>query len=624
MRWLPALLLTFLPATATADAWPGYLGPNGNNSALRCDAELVTRFADARFLWASDVPVPDGQCGDRRKASKDGTWPVSGGYGSPIVAGGRVYLQYYVPSGNVVDEEALAKYGPASRAKFLVEADDVIHCFDLTTGKTLWRKAFERTAMNMQAFTKGGPSLTPCVAGSRLVFHSNGGRVFCLNAATGEKLWDTRTDRYPFQEQMRTLCRKRKVMAVYNRDFKTSPRIIDGVVLLCDHRFHQTMPVKPGGRAGGGGWEYHYDLPSSLVAIDLKDGRELWRLPDGLTKSALAARWSHDGRDYAIAAGTDVVRCIEPRTGKVFWSIDVLGSRRTPCVWGDYLVVRTEAPGQTGSRKKAQHVCYRMGVAGAEKLWALPLEYGCPTHAIPTAVEGYLYTETNPRGRLLCVELATGKVVATAPADKERHFGYFLTLMGDRLICGGGDTNQMHLYNADPKSFARLDDVLMPNAWGYEMAILPALVDGRMVLRTHDRLICVDLRRGITSGKRLGETNYMATIGMGHYRVTFTPDSGEAVTAAISFTGLRATDGPTLGANPVLALGWSLRRKGSSLTGPVQLGIDEKARKCEVSTTITGGKIRGTFTGRWDGRDVKGTVTGRAVAEPAPPAPRPR
>ena len=483
--------------------WPCYLGPNGNHGAGPFAGAMVERFAAARLAWVSDVPIPDGMAGDGR-GPLAGRFGVSGGYASPVVAGGRVYVQYYVPAGEVAGESHVTKFGEPMRPKFLVEADDVIHCFDAATGKTAWRAVLPRTAMNFQGFTKGGPSLTCCVAGGRVYLHSSGGRVICLRADTGAKLWEAKTARHAYQEKLRAWAKARRAIPAYNRDFKTSPAVIGGVVVFNDHRYHKTMADK--------GWEMFYDAPSNLVALDGETGKELWRVAGGLSNGANPVRWVCEGKEYLIAKGwPDVgVQCIEPRSGKVLWRITggpdgkyLFSGSRTPCVAGPYLVTAAGPP------RGQHHVCYRIDLKGATKLWQLPSQYGCPGLSMPAAQNGYLYTETSPRGQLLCVELATGKVVGTAPANRESHFGYFPRVMGSRLVCGGGDTDQLHLYDADPANFRLLDDAKIANAWGYETPILPALAAGRLFLRTHDRLVCIDLRAEAAGGKLLGETDVL-------------------------------------------------------------------------------------------------------------------
>jgi outer membrane protein assembly factor BamB len=448
---------------------------------------LVERFAAAKLVWRSDVPIPNGMAGDGRNPDRDGPAFISGGYASPIVAGNRVYLQYYVPSGEP-SKILVGRVGERFADKFRVEADDVIHCFDGATGKTAWKKVFPKTSLNMQAFTKGGPSLTGCVADGKLYAHFNGGWIHCLDAATGDKLWEFKTDRFEFQEKLRAEARQKQEIALFNRDFKTSPAVVAGVVVFNDHRYHKTCA--PG---TGDNWVMHYDQPSNLVALDGETGQELWRKPIA-SNGGQPVPWQ--GR--VIVAGCDgQAHCLDARTGEQLWQVpDADGL--TPAVEGGFMVV---GGGEIGDGKKdGFHVGYRISETGAEKIWELK-SHGRPGLAWPAAADGHLFVESSPRGKLICVALATGQVVGEAPAAKEGHFGYFPRVMGSRIICGGADTDQLHLYTSDPKDFQLLDDAKIPNAWGYEMPMMPALADGRMYFRTHDRLVCMDLRQDAPEGE---------------------------------------------------------------------------------------------------------------------------
>jgi outer membrane protein assembly factor BamB len=456
---------------------------------------MVERWADARLVWTSDVQIPNGMAGDGRSPGRDGEHFISGGFGSPILAEGKVFVQYYVPSGEAW-QDMLARHGETYKAKFLMEADDVLHCFDAATGKTAWRKVLEKTSMNMQCFTKGGPSLTPCFAGGRVYMHVNGGRVFCLDVAKkGDVVWEYKTARHEYQEKIRKLCREKKQAICYNRDYKTSPVAVGGVVVFNDTLHHKTMV--------GGTWQTHYENASNLVGLDAATGKELWKLPNGASNGGNPAAWTHQGKGYVIATGGDrVVRCIEPANGKVLWE-QPSGDGLTVAVDGEYMV----CGGGSGEGKAGWHVGYRISPEGAKEIWQVKA-HGRPGLAWPAAAGGHMYCESSPRGKLVCVELATGKVSGTAAAAKESHFGYFPRVMGGRVVCGGADSDQLHLYTADPRDFRLLDDATIANAWGYEMPMMPALADGRMYWRTHDRLVCIDLRAG-AKGVPLGGSSLL-------------------------------------------------------------------------------------------------------------------
>ncbi len=486
-----SLSATDLSAAAPAKAdWPTYLGPNGSGSAAPVTDAMVEKFAEAKLVWQSDVQIPNGMAGDGRNPGRDGVCFISGGYASPVLSDGKVYVQYYVPSGEP-SKSMVGKVGEKFADKFRVEADDVVHCFDAATGKTAWRTVFPKTSMNMQAFTKGGPSLTCCIANGRVYAHVNGGLVLALDAKNGEKLWEFKTDRFAFQEKIRAVARQKQEIALYNRDYKTSPTVVDGVVVFNDHRKHKTC--EPG---TGDNWVCHYEPPSNLVALDGATGKELWRLPIA-SNGGQPVPWLCGSKWFVIVPCEDKqVRCLEPRTGKELWAVQTADGL-TPVVDGEFMVC-----GGATEPKKRFHVGYRITEAGAEKLWELT-SHGRPGLAWPAAANGHMYVESNPRGKLICVELATGTVVGEAPAAKEKHFGYFPRVMGSRVVCGGADTDQLHLYTSDPKDFRLLDDAPIPNAWGYEMPMMPALADGRIYFRTHDRLVCVDLRKDAKDGTPL-------------------------------------------------------------------------------------------------------------------------
>jgi hypothetical protein len=274
------------------------------------------------------------------------------------------------------------------------------------------------------------------------------------------------------------------------------------VLLFSDHLYHKT--AAPG---TGDNWVAYYEAPSNLVALDAATGKELWRLANGLSSGAQPVPWTCDGRAYVLANGGDrVVRCIEPKTGTVLWKVQT-GDGLTPAVDGAYMVCGDPDAAANG-KKEARHAGYRISATAAEKVWTLQ-EYGRPGLTWPACAGGFAYIESSPRGKLLCIEMATGKVAATAPAAKEMHFGYWPQVMGSRILCGGADSDQLHWYTSDPKDFRLLDDAPIPNAWGYEMAMQSAMADGRMYLRTHSRLVCIDLRAEATEGEPLAKRDYL-------------------------------------------------------------------------------------------------------------------
>ena len=147
--------------------------------------EEATKELLARKLWESEDKLPTPMN------------PLRSGFASPVVAGGRVFLYYYVGNSRVVDEglkskqaRLIARFGddPFLKGGASVTADDVVHCFDALTGKTLWKKVLGES-IPVYGSGKTGGHFTMCVRGDRAVAIGTTGRIYCLDTADGSTVW---------------------------------------------------------------------------------------------------------------------------------------------------------------------------------------------------------------------------------------------------------------------------------------------------------------------------------------------------------------------------------------------------------------------------------------------------
>jgi hypothetical protein len=122
-------------------SWPCYHGPNANFSATDCGLTLIDDLKDARLVWKSQEPTPPGAAQSPRygghgwhnsltdfksikiplmgggEATSGGGIPLPGGGASSLlVADGRIFASYFVPSGEVVDAVEQQKRDRCSRA----------------------------------------------------------------------------------------------------------------------------------------------------------------------------------------------------------------------------------------------------------------------------------------------------------------------------------------------------------------------------------------------------------------------------------------------------------------------------------------------------------------------------
>ncbi len=209
-------------------AWPCWQGPLGSNAAMSRGPALVSDCADARRVWESGDTLGTGKtCGSGAWGCPD----LQIGYGSPVVADGRVYCYYFQPTGTVYFKNG------RNRAKDLIDANDVIHCWDAQTGKTLWKRVYKSAGLNWGAPGKTGPFLTACVRDGRVYAMGSMGKVYCVNAETGAALWDADIGkRYDMMVRKKALALSTGEFEAFNRDFLSAPMVIGPAVIVNTHK----------------------------------------------------------------------------------------------------------------------------------------------------------------------------------------------------------------------------------------------------------------------------------------------------------------------------------------------------------------------------------------------------
>ena len=487
--------------------WRGPAGSGNTDSGRR----LVLSPANARLAWLSEEIIPNG-------AWNIGTKGLSGGCDNVSVEDGRGYLVYYVPSGDVLAknidiENPLPEYTPGKwRLHWLVEADDVVHCFDARTGATLWKTAFARTGLNTNARVpglKGTPHRSVCVADGKVFAVGSAGHLFCVDAATGKEIW-------------RSELPRAKKIADEVRAKSVAERYVCGVSILNGH------PVYAEGMlvcADTGGSHHGKRAVAFVQGYDAATGKHVWTygLKDGFYMGASVNRWVHEGRAYIIAAGPIGTVCLDPKTGKPLWrlgkeALDNAGT--TVALGGDYLVtsgmgggdlrrVEWEEGSFSAPYEKTPMRCYRMTLNGATQVWERPA-LGYVGKCVPLIRNGHMYakvggnvstnwmvtpTSSSRRCSIVCIELVSGGITAVAnevsTCEWESYVG------GDGIANHGWGLGQWEygMFRADPADLRLLDPLQLPRKPHYMgWCCTPAYADGRLFIRTWDRLACYDLR----------------------------------------------------------------------------------------------------------------------------------
>ncbi|MFW5690377.1 MAG: PQQ-binding-like beta-propeller repeat protein [Planctomycetota bacterium] len=467
------------PTDKLAGSWKWYMGPADRARTAEHKVKLVDDLDRARLAWVSDEQIPVGRGPDTRgKVEKVRFETLSGGWASPVTNGNRVILSYYEPSGEHYAwgaDKAVAE-NPEDKHLYrlnLIEADDIIHCFDARTGRTLWKRRYAGEGLSWSGFNKSGPEMTPCIADGKVYAVGTLGNVYCVEAATGRTLW-----RSDIGRRARLLRFQRGALIARGGHFGSrsdfSTRVVPAgdVIVVCDHV-----------RTKGGDEHYRYELWNGLKAFDRETGRVRWHHPG---VGSVASRWVHDGKEYILASGLDRIRCIEPNTGKVLWTVEGDSSAVPLATTEDRLLCVIPA-----GRKTRRIRCLAISPEGAKVLWTTK-PYA--KNNTPMAIaDGHAYL---PGGRdhIVCLSMVDGSEVGRVGQGGSNSAN---VLGGGRMLLTPDQSHSKPtvLYiNADPTDFRLLDVWNARISGSYTTPLMMPLVDGRLIARFRNRLVCYDLR----------------------------------------------------------------------------------------------------------------------------------
>jgi outer membrane protein assembly factor BamB len=487
-RLLAAVFLVFLSSLpnssrAIAADWPQWRGPNRDGAAPESPS-LITALPENGLTptWLSE-PLPGGG---------------AGGWGSPIVAGGKVYLfthhKSLKPGATVPPRKfpylADDKRGGMSPAEYeeyeknrraedaeiakLYAFQETVVALDIESGKTVWRSDVP------SIYTRFVHSGTLAHHDGKLYILGAGLKARCVSAADGKQIWETQLPG-DFADEF----------------YSSSFLIADGAALV---------------------------FAGKLFGLDAADGKLLWEGTDKMKgQHTSPVAWKNDGKELAIAnvSGGDTIG-FEPRTGKELWRVKSEANASTPVVIGDRMIT------YGGSRRSGMR-CFKLAADKAEELWNY--QRAGDKGSSPVVVGGAVYVQGEKR--LACVDLETGDELWSTTLDLASPQYTSLVAADDKVIyafdgltCFAADKNEfrplievkfnkaglMATEDAQRK-LLKLDEVeRKPNGLEESTKIYqreignqgplpctsPAVVDGRLVIRLRDRVACYDFRAGAT------------------------------------------------------------------------------------------------------------------------------
>ena len=190
------LLLLFAPALGHAGDWNQWRGPQRTGTIIENRTYLDhLPAAGLKPLWITATDIPSAR---------------SGGWSSPVVAHGRLYLfthhkvkvgsgklaktQFpYLPpekrTGMTPEEyeayERKRRDEQETRSKFY-RFDEILYCLDASSGKTIW------TNKQTSSYTRFPQSGSPAVVGNSILLLGAGRLARCINTTDGSDRWQTK------------------------------------------------------------------------------------------------------------------------------------------------------------------------------------------------------------------------------------------------------------------------------------------------------------------------------------------------------------------------------------------------------------------------------------------------
>src|SRR5712671_2015063 len=263
----PVLGLVMMPPRALATDWPQFRGPNRDGNWDETGILESFPAKGVKIRWRH---------------------PVGGGFSSPVVAQGRVF----------VSDVELIKPSPRER----------VHCFEEKTGKVLWVFGYKENYLEWTFVPErgAGPTATPIVEQERIYVVGAYGHVHCLDVKKGAVIWEKHLGReYEVAEMS---CRP-------------SP-LIEGSMLIV------FTGAKPG---------------ASVLALDKQTGKEVWKALDDHVSNSSPIVLSFNGRRQLIVWSDNSIASLDLANGHTFWREPLVTSNNdsvaAPVFQGNRLLV---------------------------------------------------------------------------------------------------------------------------------------------------------------------------------------------------------------------------------------------------------------------------------------------
>lgn len=437
-------------------AFAGFAALGGYNSIAAEPSSNWPQFRGPDALGVSDnTKLPD-----RWSTNENVAWKIQvpgRGWSSPIVWGNRVFLTTVVPDGEMEAPRKGLYFGGERKEVPKTTHHWMVLCFDLNSGRELWRKeAHAGTPPNQLHVKNTYASETPVTDGERIYAYFGNIGLFCYDLE-GKALWSTNwapvKTRYGWGSAASPVVHGNRIFVVNDNEEK-----------------------------------------SFVEALDTKSGKRLWRADrDEKSNWATPYIWQNAQRTELVIPGTKKVRSYS-LDGKLLWELGGMSTIVIPTPFSGFGMLYV-CSGYVGDKTRPVFAI-KPGASGDITLkagertnafvaWSQPT--AAPYNPSPLLYGNYFYVLFD-FGFLSCHDARTGKEVYGKQRIRPEGNTAFTASpwAANGKIFALSEDGDTFVFQAGPEY-----KLLHKNSLDEMCMATPALAEDRLLIRTLSGLYCI-------------------------------------------------------------------------------------------------------------------------------------
>jgi outer membrane protein assembly factor BamB len=409
---------------AGASDWSRFRGPNG--TGIAADKDVPVQWTADSILWKTAIPGI--------------------GHSSPIVHGGRVFLQSSAEDG---------------KGRWLL-------CQDATTGEVLWKTPAPGQRARLHPLNSLASS-TPAAENGRvyaIFWDGEDIHLGAYDAKSGKAAWEKNLGAFESQHGV-----------------GHSPMLVEGKVVLANDQ----------------------DGSSRLLAFDARTGDKLWQVERKAFRTCYSTPFVHtrpSGDKELIVASTAGITGYNPADGKRNWSYTwsftgmPLRTVASP-IESNGMIFASGGDGAGDRHLIAVKIGDKGDVTGTNLAWENVQRRYCPYVPCLLARGDYIYGVTD-LGLAICHVARTGEEVWRERLTPRQDIGFTASpILVDGKVYAIDKNGSVYVFEAAPKF-----KLLARNKVGESVSATPAVADNRLYIRGDKHLFCIaKTQRGAAKGR---------------------------------------------------------------------------------------------------------------------------